>query len=236
MLNIDDVARMRVEGVKLEPADALAEGQTPIERALIACGYAVAPQQPAANDNRGPYITTYSGRFYMFDPRPEDFTIEDVIHSLSSIKRYTGHGRKEYTVAEHSVHIWRWVKANDGTLDEQLAGLLHDAPEALSGFGDVARPAKNRAPIIKETEQNIWRLAISPKYGLPLEMPDIVHEADNRIIADEMAQNLHEVDPSHDDPLGVTLEYWDEWKARAKFWQAFYVTQCARQQEARRVG
>ena len=42
------------------------------------------------------------------------------------------------------------------------------------------------APIIKATEENIWRKAVAPKYGLPLELPAIVHEADNRIIADEI--------------------------------------------------
>ena len=187
----------------------------------------------AATRDRGPYITTYTNRFHMFDPRPEDVRLEDIIHSLSGMQRFTAHGVSRYSVAEHSVHVYRWLVAQNADLDTRLAGLLHDAPEALSGFGDVARPAKQRAPIIKETEDNIWRLAIAPRFELPLEIPALVHEADTRIIADESAQILHE--DLGDDPLGIRLEFWDVDRAKAEFWRAFHQVQCQRQQAARRV-
>lgn len=177
---------------------------------------------PPANDNRGPYISTFTGRFWMTDPRPEDFVIEDVAHGLANICRYTGACHRRLSVAEHSVHITRWVKAQGGSIEEQLCALLHDAPEALSGFGDVSRPAKQLAPIIKATEENIWRLAVAPKFGLPLELPTIVHEADNRVIADEMSQNMREVDPAYTDPLGIQMEYWDERTAEAYFIATFW--------------
>jgi hypothetical protein len=198
-----------------------------------AAGYELQGRAPAqehlaaSNDNepareRGPYIGTFTGRFYMQDPRPEDFSLEDVAHGLSNICRYTGACRRRYSVAEHSVIIARWLREHGYSNEEQLCGLLHDAPEALSGFGDVARPAKQLAPIIKATEESIWRLAVAPKFGLPIELPGIVHEADNRIIADEMSQNMGEVDPAYTSPLGIRLGYWTPEVAEAAFIGEFW--------------
>lgn len=171
---------------------------------------------------RGPYIATYTGRFHPFDPQPQDVRIDDIAHSLSSLVRYTGHGAAPYSVAEHSVHIARWLRGAGYDADTQLAGLLHDAPEALSGFGDVARPSKFRAPIIKETEDAIYRLAIAPAFGLSPDIPDAVHEADMRICADEMAQNMLEVDPNVGPPLGIRLCFWSQAVAEGTFMQAFH--------------
>ncbi len=170
----------------------------------------------------GPYISTFTGRFWMTDPRPEDFVIDDVAHGLANICRYTGACRRRLSVAEHSVHITRWVKQQGGSTEEQLCALLHDAPEALSGFGDVSRPAKQLAPIIKATEESIWLKAVAPKFGLPFELPAIVHEADNRIIADEMAQNMREVDQAYTEPLGIELEFWTPEEAEAAFLADFW--------------
>jgi len=178
-----------------------------------------------ANENapeRGPYISTFTGRFYMTDPRPDDFAIEDVAHGLANICRYTGACFERYSVAEHSVLITRWVREQGGSNEEQLCALLHDAPEALSGFGDVARPAKQLAPIIRETEENIWRMAVAPKFGLPLSLPAIVHEADNRIIADEMSQNMREVDPAYTNPLGINIGRWGPRYAESQFLSEFW--------------
>jgi hypothetical protein len=189
----------------------------------------LAPNRPPDNDNvhagdrksrAGTYVSTYTGRFWPFDPRPDDFDIVDVAHGLSMLVRYTGAVRRFYSVAEHSWHIAGWLRDNYGPVTA-LAGLLHDAPEALSGFADNARPSKRHAPIIKETEENIWRRAIAPKFGLDVEMPDAVHEADNRIVADEMQQNMHEVDPDYREQLGVRLQCWAPDIAKAAFLSRF---------------
>lgn len=189
------------------------------------------PNIMASLDDRGPYITTFTGRFYFTDPHPEDVNIHDIAQSLASIRRYTGHGAREYTTAEHSVHIYRWLVAQNATLDERLAGLLHDAPEALSGFGDVSSPRKQEFPAIGEAEDLIWKRAIAPRFDLPADIPAIVHEADKRICADESEQNMHET--LGDDPLGVTLEYWPLERARAEFLRAFAEVERARQQQRR---
>lgn len=180
----------------------------------------VAAVPPANDNNRGPYVLAHTGRFYPFDPSPADTRIEDIAHGLAHSARYNGAGKRYYSTAEHSVLIANWIWWHLSAIDA-LAGLMHDAPEPLSGFGDVLRPVKDRAPIIKETETNIWRRAIAPAFGLPLELPAIVHEADSRIIADEMSQNMIEMDPSYRNPLGVELQFWSPAEAEANFLATF---------------
>ena len=227
----DTAARLAVEGCSLTP-DEEAEIVADINSGRFPY---LLPAPANDNKSRGPYITTYTGRFYFNDPRPEDFEIEDIAHSLAMTRRYSGHGKREYTTAEHSVHIYRWLTEQAEDADTRLAGLLHDAPEALSGFGDAASPRKKECPHIASAEFWIWKDAIAPKFGLPIEMPDAVHEADRRICADEMAQNLWEVDPNVGQPLGIELEFWDfEW-AKAEFLCAFREIQRVRKQW-RRVG
>ncbi|MBZ9921808.1 hypothetical protein LB579_29385 [Mesorhizobium sp. BR1-1-7] len=179
---------------------------------------------PANDNNRGPYVLAHTGRFYPFDPRPSDVRIEDIAHGLAHSSRYNGAGKRYYSTAEHSVLIANWIWWHASAMDA-LCGLLHDAPEPLSGFGDVLRPVKDRAPIIKETETNIWRRAVAPKFGLPMILPEIVHEADSRIIADEMSQNMIEMDPSYRNPLGVELQFWSPGEAEANFLKTFEMLQ-----------
>ena len=52
----------------------------------------------------GNWILTYSGKkFWPMAPRAEDLDIVDIAHALSNNCRYTGHVRKFYSVAQHSV-------------------------------------------------------------------------------------------------------------------------------------
>lgn len=182
--------------------------------------------------DRGPFIRIYGGkRFYPFSPRASEVDIRAIAHSLARLVRYTGHGGRFYSVSEHSVHIADWLLPRHGAR-VALAGLLHDSPEALSGFGDVARPSKQRAPIIKETEQAIW-LAVAAAFCLSPVMPEAVHEADNRIITDEMRQNLDGYE--HDaEPLGVTLEFWSPERAEAEFLDAYRMLVAAVEKGRRR--
>ena len=116
-------------------------------------------------------------------------------------------------------HTLGWLAKNGYDAETQLIALLHDAPEALSGIGDQQRPMKT--DYCRHVEGRIWREAIALKYLLPAEIPEIVHEIDGRIIADEMQQNCHECDPRHDTPLGVTLKFWSPGVAEIHFMDAF---------------
>lgn len=181
-----------------------------------------------ANDNvpkpkRGPFIQIWPDRqFFPFDPRPEEVFIESIAHGLSRICRYSGAVEKHYSVAEHSVLTARWLRQRYG-VTSALCALLHDAPESLSGFGDVGRPVKGLAPIIGGTEDDIWRRSVSKRFGLPVELPAEVHEADTRILADELAANLAPMEwhRKHDNPLGVTIRCWYPEQAKEEFLMTF---------------
>ncbi|MBY3543702.1 hypothetical protein HFN71_28890 [Rhizobium laguerreae] len=173
--------------------------------------------------DRGPFIQIYPARkFFPFDPLPSEVFIESIAHGLANICRYSGAGDRHFSVAEHSTLIARYLAARHAP-EVALAGLLHDAPESLSGFGDVSVIVKSRAPIISETEDGIYRKAIAPRFGLPLDIPAEVHEADRRIIADEIAANLAPMEwqSRHRDPLGVNIRCWSPEKAEIEFLATF---------------
>jgi hypothetical protein len=211
-MSLDSVARRHVEaGATAQETfgeTGLYGKYTPVEVAAV----------PAANDNdkRNAYITTYTGRFYPFNPKPEDVHIEDIAHSLAMQCRYAGHGKRFYSVAEHSVHLARWcMKFGAHTA---LTALLHDATEAY--LVDVPRPVKAHLAGYKDAEAAIWN-AIGIKFDLDIELPTVMHVADGRICADEMQQNLWEVDPSVGPPLGITLEFWPPEQAELYFLDRF---------------
>lgn len=172
---------------------------------------------------RGPFVQVYpASKFYPFDPRPEEVTLEGIAHGLSRICRYSGAPEWHYSVAEHSVHMARYLACRGPVIDA-LVALFHDAPEALSGFNDVGRPVKDRAPIIGQTEAAIYRLAIAPRFGLPLDIPAIVHEIDTRITADETAAAMAPMDwhGMYDRPLGVRIRNWSPMKAKEEFMETY---------------
>lgn len=132
--------------------------------------------------NDGVWIETFTGKpFHLLAPQPEDICIEDIAHSLSQQCRYIGHTKVFYSVAEHSYFVSLLAK-------EPLWGLLHDASEAY--LSDLSRPAKHLTPIGKpylEVEAVIMR-AICDVFGLPLDMPSSVKEADVTMLYTEKDQ------------------------------------------------
>lgn len=166
---------------------------------------------------RGDWMQTYTGRkFWPLDPRPEDVCIEDIAHSLSMQARYAGHGKRFYSVAEHCVHVSVACGA-----ETALWGLLHDASEAY--LVDVPRPLKRHLPGYVEAEARVMA-SICIAFGLPDEMPIGVHELDNRILADEIRQNMAPMDwhAKHGDPLGVQLQFASPEAAELAFLLEFY--------------
>lgn len=173
------------------------------------------PQPP----RKGDYMQTYTGRQYWpVDPHSDEVVIEDIAHSLSLQCRYAGHCILFYSVAEHSVHVAQWLRANYGPLIA-LHGLLHDATETYCV--DVPRPLKPFLSNYKDIEQRNWE-AIAKRFGLSSKMPEEVHEADGRIIADELV-NLKPMDwhSKWDDPLGVSIGCWSPAVAEQEFLAEF---------------
>lgn len=121
----------------------------------------------------GPWIQLVDGEPFFFEnPQPESIVIEDIAESIGKLCRYTGHVRRFYSVAQHSVMVSKLVPR-----DLALTGLMHDATEAY--IGDINRPLKRMlGEPIKQIEQRIWE-AIAAKFGLPKTLPPDIKHADN---------------------------------------------------------
>ncbi|MEZ2132441.1 MULTISPECIES: hypothetical protein [unclassified Sinorhizobium] len=171
-----------------------------------------------AEQRRGEYIETYTGRaFFPMDPRPEEVFIGDIAHALSLQCRFAGHCHRFYSVAEHCVLLARHLRWEG--VDVALYALLHDASETY--LVDVPRPVKPYLPGYIEAEAKVMA-AVAARFGLPPEMPAVVHDADNRIIADELVNMTPmEWHGRYDKPLGVSLRYWSPETAEEEFLETF---------------
>lgn len=129
------------------------------------------------------WIQTYTGKaFYPLAPRVEDICIEDIAHALSMKCRFTGHCRRFYSVAEHSLYVSRFCPP-----ELRLWGLLHDAAEAY--LPDVARPIKVMLPELQSAESRVL-VAVAKRFGLPWDFPCRVKDIDLRMLATEADQLL----------------------------------------------
>lgn len=123
-------------------------------------------------------MQTFTGKIIdLADFKEDDVRMPDIAHALSIINRFTGHSRKPYSVAQHSVMVSRIVEPKHA-----LWGLLHDASEAY--LGDVATPLKTMLTAYRELEDHIQR-TIARRYGLVWPMPAAVKEADLKALMAE---------------------------------------------------
>lgn len=170
---------------------------------------------------QGNWIQTYTGKQYWpIDPRPEDVNIEDIAHALSMLCRFGGHCLRFYSVAEHSIHIARWLYPRYGAR-VALCGLMHDATEAY--VTDVPRPLKPFLMGYKQIEKDNW-LAIASALDLPAVLPDAVKDADTRALSEEARQNMAPCVAEWatvEEPLGFQIEFWDSEQSELEFLAAF---------------
>lgn len=135
----------------------------------------------ASQGRRGDWMQTASGKmFWPLDPRPEEVDIHDIAHSLALQCRYMGNCQYHYSIAQHSVYVAAMVPR-----EHRLVALLHDATEAYCG--DVVRPLKRYLVNYEVIEQRIWQ-AIAQRFGVPVELPACVKQADNDVLLAEKAQ------------------------------------------------
>lgn len=173
------------------------------------------PADSGQPPRRGDWMQTYSGRkFWPMDPRAEEVHIEDIAHSLAMQCRYAGHCVRFYSVAEHSVLMARHLAPKHGPY-VALWALLHDASEAY--LIDVPRPVKPYLAGYREAEAEVMR-EICRRFRLCYDMPEAVHDADERIIADELV-NMRPMawHRLHQNPLGVELGLWNPDVAETEF-------------------
>lgn len=131
----------------------------------------------------GPFrVNASGGQWWPLDPRPDDFSIEDIAHHLALTCRYGGATRFFYSVAEHSVLVSYHVPPHLA-----LHGLLHDAAEAV--VGDTIQPIKMLPEweAVRRVEDLNFR-AICRRFGLAWgsEIDEVVGEVDRRLVTDEV--------------------------------------------------
>lgn len=171
-------------------------------------------------DKDADWIQTHSGRrFNPLNPYVDAIVIQDIAHSLSMQCRFTGHTKKFYSVAQHSVLVSYICDSSDA-----LWGLLHDASEAY--LVDVPRPLKRSGKFDAyiEFEHNMMK-AICKRFGLVEKEPPSVKKADTLLLSTE-ARDL--MSPLHPDwtnrvePLPFTIIPWGPDHAKDMFMKRFF--------------
>lgn len=144
-------------------------------------------------------VTASGGSFSLRNPNPRDVELLDITIALSHQCRWSGHTRDHYSVAEHSLRVADVVRdrlkqrgrPRRESVVPELQGLLHDASEAY--LVDVPRPIKPLLQGYREIEDRV-HAAICFRFGLPVELPEVVHEADGVLLLTE-ARDLFDKHP-----------------------------------------
>lgn len=173
----------------------------------------------AAESEYKGWIGTYTGKaFSVMHPEMSqaDITIYDIAHSLALSCRWTGHVRRHYSVAQHSVLVSKWLKQHDWDATTQLLGLMHDASEAY--ISDVSRPVKEELANYKEIEGRLMDVILS-RFNLP-QMIEAIKVADDALLVTEwrdlMRRNARKWDYKPKAPAQVErISPW--WPSRAEF-------------------
>lgn len=118
-----------------------------------------------------PHMVTVSGRrISLYNPDPVTIDLDDMAHHLAMINRFNGAPKDPYTVAQHSEVVAEILAAHGYGPLVQFHGLIHDAPEYVTGdvitpmkqalFGDTGLPTD-----LDEIEDNLNR-AIYKRFGI----------------------------------------------------------------------
>lgn len=171
-------------------------------------------------DKEAAWIQTHSGRrFCPTNPNPDAIVIQDIAHALSMQCRFSGHCKKFYSVAQHSVLVSYICDSQDA-----LWGLLHDASEAY--LVDVPRPLKKSGKFQAYIDfEAKMQEAICRRFGLPLAEPPSVKKADTAMLSTEardLMAPLHSDWTQPVDPLPFMIEPWNNDKAKDMFMKRFF--------------
>lgn len=129
------------------------------------------------------YIQTFTGRSISYTHlESNDYDIADIAVALSRTCRYSGHCKRFYSVAEHSVYLSLIVPEADA-----LAALMHDATEAY--MCDIPAPLKSMLPDYQAIELRMLA-SIFAQLGSQYPLPNIVKEMDTQLLRWEAKQLL----------------------------------------------
>lgn len=166
------------------------------------------------------WIQTYSGRrFNPTNPYVDAIVIQDIAHSLSMQCRFSGHVKKFYSVAQHSVLVSYICDSADA-----LWGLMHDASEAY--LVDVPRPLKRSGKFdaYLEFEDKMQR-AVCKRFGLPEAEPASVKRADKILLSTEARDLMSPLHPdwvSPTEPLPFLIDPMGQQDAKNLFMKRFF--------------
>lgn len=136
-------------------------------------------------------ILTANGRnFDLQYGNQADVTMADIAHALAQINRFTGHCRRPYSVAEHSLLVAEIIeRLLSPSVSARLAGLMHDAHEAY--IGDLSSPAKLVVGDAWSTLEHRMERTVRTAFGLHSAAhtwADAIKQADLIALATERAQ------------------------------------------------
>lgn len=116
-------------------------------------------------------IRTHSGLYVnVFEPTIDMICIEDIAHALSHQCRFSGHLKKFYSVAQHSVYVASIVSD-----ENKFDALMHDASEAY--LLDIPTPIKAKLEHYKTLEANLMKV-IAQKFSFNYPFDIEVKKAD----------------------------------------------------------
>jgi uncharacterized protein len=112
-------------------------------------------------------------RLDLLDPQSVDIEIEDIAHGLARVARWNGQtvGAHAFSVAQHALLVETIAAALHPGLDrtQQLACLLHDAPEYV--IGDLISPFKAAIGLDYKAFELRLLAAIHRRFGVPDPLP-----------------------------------------------------------------
>jgi hypothetical protein len=116
------------------------------------------------------------------------FDIESIAHALSNKCRFSGHSRKFWSVAQHSVLVSCYCD-----LEDAKWGLLHDASEAY--LVDLPTPLKilPEFSFYKEIEDKLQEV-VYKTFGLIGPEPPSIYRADKILLVSEKRDLMPEND------------------------------------------
>jgi 5'-deoxynucleotidase YfbR-like HD superfamily hydrolase len=175
-------------------------------------------------------------RLDLLNPSPLDIEIEDIAHGLARVARWNGQtiGPAIFSVAQHSLLV-EAIFSDDGKAmrDEQMAALLHDAPEYV--VGDMISPFK--AVIGGDYKAVELRLlsAIHVRFGLKADVPDAltkrIKQADQIAayleatqlagFGEDEAMNLFGKPPVMNPDYDLLVKPWTAEEAKTRFIERF---------------
>ncbi len=170
------------------------------------------------------WIYTSSGERLYFDRLGRyDYPIEEIATCLSRICRFAGHTQRNYSVAEHSVWVYREVKRLGFDTRTQIAALLHDAEEAY--LGDVTRPLKQllASATLRTLSQQIT-YEVFVRHGADGTNHRAIEQADKALLATEWEQVFEHQPPPEpftDNALDIELEFLEPLHAQILFLMAY---------------